>query len=113
MFLAPDNLPCLDHLFSGQPTRDVRQLCRHYDLTPQTLRRWRQAGTAPRMALLALFFETPWGANAENLHAINGWQYARGQVQGLERENANLRRRIARLEAIGGFASANAPLMRA
>lgn len=110
MFLAR-NLPSLPQLLSGLPTQEPAAICRHLNITPQTIRRWKQAGAAPKMAMLAMFYETPWGHSLINTTAHNGFMYERGHRQSLERENAMLRARIDRLEKIGSFGSANAPVM--
>lgn len=110
MFLA-NHLPSLPQLLSGLPTQEPAAICKHLDITPQTIRRWNQAGIAPKMAMLAMFYETPWGHSLVNTTAHNGHMYARREVDGLRRENAMLRRRIARLEATGDFGAANAPLV--
>lgn len=108
MFLA-NQLPSLPQLLNGLPTQDTAAICRHLDITPQTIRRWRTAETAPRMAMLAMFYETPWGFSLVNTTAHNGHMVERAWRQSLERENATLRTRVQRLETIGDFGAANAP----
>lgn len=110
MFLAT-HLPSLPQLLSGLPTQEKQQICRHLGITTQTLRAWKKSGTAPRMALLAMFYETPWGYSLINTTAHNGHMYERQLRQGLEREVATLRTRIARLEATGDFGAANDPVI--
>jgi len=114
MFRAK-TLPSLAQLLSGQPTQDAAALCRHLDVTPQTLKRWLAAGIAPRTASLALFYETPWGYSLINSTAENGAMYARQEAAGLRQEVATLQTRIARLERLAaagdGFGSANEPLL--
>ncbi len=66
---------------------------------------------APRAAALALFWETRWGLSALDAQAVNLVRTHIGLNNALRRENAALLRRIQRLEAIGGFGSANDPLM--
>lgn len=106
-----NHLPSLSQLLSGLPSQEPADLCRHLDITPQTVRRWKQSGTAPRMAMLAMYYETPWGHSLINSTAQNGEMYARLEVQGLTKENAMLRARIDRLEKTGFFGAANAPVM--
>lgn len=105
-------LPSLPQLLSGLPTQESAAVCTHLDITPQTIRRWKQAGTAPRMAMLAMFYETPWGYSLINTTAHNGHMYERQLRESLERQNAMLRARISRLEAIGEFGAANEPAVR-
>lgn len=108
MFRA-HNTPPLTVLLDDLPTRDAGAVARHLAVTPRTLARWEAADDAPRSVLLALFYETRWGLSVLDTTAHNGAMYGRQLVQGLERENASLRARIARLERIGQFGAANAP----
>lgn len=108
MFLA-SHTPPLSWMLDDLTTRNPAKIAQHLDISVKTLERWKAADTAPRTALLAVFFETQWGKSLVHTTAHNGEMYARAQVQGLERENAMLRARIARLENIGDFGAANAP----
>jgi hypothetical protein len=108
MFLA-NHTPPLSWMLDDLTTRDPAKIAKHLDISTKTLARWKMTDTAPRTAMLAIFYETQWGKNLVHTTAHNGEMYARAQVQGLERENAMLRARIARLESIGDFGAANAP----
>ena len=110
MFRAT-HTPPLSVLLDDLLTSDSGAIARHLDVTPRTLERWKAADQAPRTAMLALFYESRWGYSLMESAAHNGALYARQEVNGLKRENAMLRARIARLESIGGFGSANAPVM--
>ena len=92
------------------PTRDAQRIARHLGITARTLATWQRSGNAPRLAHLALFWETRWGLSAAHCDAINGERVALGLARSLERENATLRARIARLEETGDFGAANAPV---
>lgn len=110
MFRAKHTPPLsilLDDLF----TRDPGKIAQHLGVTPRTLARWVAADDAPRPVLLALFYETRWGYSLLETTAHNGALHARQHAASLERENASLRSRIARLERIGGFGAANEPLL--
>ena len=109
MFRAT-HTPPLPVLLDDLLTRDRAAIARHLDISPATLNRWEQAGQAPRAALLALFYESRWGYSLIESTAHNAAMYARQEVDGLKRENAGLRVRIARLERIGDFGAANQPL---
>lgn len=112
MFRA-HHTPPLSVLLDDLPTRDSGAVAKHLGVTKRTLARWEAADEAPRAILLALFYESRWGFSVLDSTAHNGAMYTSGQVQGLERENAALRARIARLERIGRFGAANAPSMSA
>lgn len=115
MFRAPSaaGLPSFDIMLRDLPAT-MAQVARHLDLTPPTLERYARQG-APRLAQLALFWETRWGRSAADTEAANwGAQYYR-LAQSLERENATLRAQLLQLElqlSEGGAGAANAPFWR-
>lgn len=108
MFLAR-HTPPLSTMLDDLTTKDPSAIAKHLAITPKTLARWQAADTAPRAAMLALFYETRWGSSLVYTTAHNGRMYAENEVRGLKRENAMLRTRIERLEKIGDFGAANAP----
>lgn len=110
MFRAPTQTPPIGLLLDDLPTRDAQRIARHLGVSTRTLARWRSAGDAPRLAHLALFWETRWGLSVVACDAVNGEAVARGLARALERECTTLRTRIARLEEMGDFGAANAPL---
>lgn len=110
MFRA-SHTPPLSYLLDDLLTRDVQAIADHLGVTLKTLQRWKTLDQAPRPVMLALFFETQWGASLIATHAHNGEMYARQEADCLRRENAMLRARIARLETIGNFGAANAPML--
>lgn len=108
--LAPDQLPPLSVLVGdlhGHVDHDT--LADHLGVSSLTVRRWRAKDCAPRAAMLALFWETRWGLSALDAQAVNLVRSHVGLNNALRRENAALERRIAYLESIGHFDSANAP----
>jgi hypothetical protein len=110
MFRAPTQTPHILTLLDDLPTRDKRQIARHLGVCTRTVERWQRSGNAPRMAHLALFWESRWGLSWLYCDVVNGERVARGLAAALERENATLRTRIAYLEATGDFGAANSPL---
>lgn len=109
-FRAPQHTPPLDEL-AQHLGADTPAIARHLGVAERTVYHWHATGKAPRAALLALFWETAWGQSILDAEAVNAARVARGYAEALERENATLRARIARLEAIADYGSANAPLM--
>lgn len=110
MFRAT-HTPPLSYLLDDLLTSDPAAIAAHLGVSTATLARWKKADQAPRAALLALFYESRWGYSLLESTAHNGEACARRHAESLQRENAMLRARIARLEALGGFGSANAPVM--
>lgn len=87
-----------------------KALSRHLQVNERTLRRWRAAEAAPRPVMLALFYETRWGRSAVNCRAENDARTFAGLARAYERHANTLQARVARLEAIGDFSAANAPV---
>lgn len=106
----PGQLDQLGTLLEGLVTRDPKAIATHLGVTVHTLMRWQRDGDAPRMARLALFWETHHGLAVAHCDAINGERVARNLARGLEAANRDLRTRIAYLEEIGDFGAANAPM---
>ena len=89
------------------------QLARHLDLSTRTLERYTTAGQAPRAVMLALFWETRWGISQADTTAANQAACYYSLAQSLKRENDRLRADLQRVQALGLYGSANAPLWRA
>ncbi len=71
--------------------RNDADLAKFLDISPRTLGNYRSKGQAPRVVMLALFWESAWGQSAANCDAVN---WGRLQFQ----ENAMLKRQIAKLQ---------------
>ncbi|WP_341903993.1 hypothetical protein [Polaromonas sp. YR568] len=110
MFRA-SHTPPLSILLDDLLISDPAAIAAHLGVTTQTLKHWKATDKAPRAALLALFYETRWGYSLIETTAHNGHIRELQHRQCLERENAMLRARIARLERLGGFGAANAPVL--
>lgn len=110
MFRSPNQTPPFGVMLDDLPTRDAERIARHLGVTARTLARWSRDDTAPRLARLALFWETRWGLSVAHCEAVNGEAVALGLARSLERETHMLRARIARLEETGDFGAANAPV---
>ncbi len=100
MFRAPSQagLPPLSYLLADIPAT-TGELARHLGLPFEQMAAYHAKDEAPRAVMLALFWESRWGRSAADTEAVN---YAARQWQraaALERENAALQQRIARLEA--------------
>lgn len=107
--LAPSQLPPLSMILDDlHGDRSPQALARHLGVSALTVRRWLKAGEFPRAAALALFWETRWGLGTLHAEAVNLVRTHMGLNRALKNENAALRRRIARLEALS-YGAANAP----
>lgn len=111
MFRAPRQLPPLDAIVAdiGQPSPAM--IGRALGVHERTVYHWQARGEAPRPAHLALFWESRWGRSQLAADAENAAMWARGEAEALRREVGTLQARIAYLEAVGSFGSANAPTL--
>jgi hypothetical protein len=97
-------------LIDALPIQDHGLIGRHLGVSAATVARWAKTDNAPRLAHLALFWETRWGLSAANAHAVNGERLAQALARSLRTENDLLRLRLVQLEADRGTAgAANAP----
>ena len=113
MFRAPGQLPPLSLLLDDLPTRCARSIARHLGINHRTLQRYAADDQAPRLVMLALFWETRWGQSVLDAEIFNRDSVQRGHLGALQRENAQLRATVARLVAELDTAAgdaANAPL---
>jgi|GEM_PF-1178379 len=108
MFKAPTRLPHFQTLLDD--TADARRVARYLDVTENTVKRWAKTGNAPRMASLALFWETRWGQSLLDCDAWNRDQIRIGLVASLQAKVATLEAKIAHLVELGNFGAANDPL---
>lgn len=110
---APGSLPIwhtiIDDLGNPPPARVARVL----GIGLRTVYRYNQTGEAPKVALLALFWLTRWGRSSVHAQATNDALVAVGYVQSLRAQVGQLESQVARLTALGGFGSANDPLLTA
>lgn len=105
----PTQTPHFSALLDSLPA-SRKDVARYLGVSLRTLQRWEAAAAAPRVVMLALFWESKWGIDWFDCNQINTERLLRGSIDALQRQESALRARIARLEALGDFGSANAPL---
>lgn len=106
----PKNFPTWADMVSAVGNPAPRELAKWLGVTERTVWNYQRAGQAPRAVMLALFWLTPWGCSAVDTDRENELRGLHGLTKSLQRENAALRVRIARLEATGDFGAANEPV---
>lgn len=100
MFRAPSSAQ-LPHLLTlldniGRSDADLAKLL---DISPSTIQKYLRKGQAPRVVMLALFWESTWGQSAANCDAVNWGRLQFQENVMLKRKLASLQRKIERLEA--------------
>lgn len=110
-YLAPRALPALSQLLPDLGNPSPREIARYLDVTERTVYGWKAADQLPKAAQLALFWESSYGLSALDAELFNRVAVYRNLSESLNHEAQMLRVRIARLEKIGSFASANAPYL--
>ncbi len=110
MFKAPTQTPHILTLLDDMATRDLRKIARHLGVTENTVKRWAKTGNAPRMAHLALFWESRWGLSVLDVDIWNRESLRLGHIRALTDENTQLKAQLARLVELGHHGAANDPL---
>lgn len=110
LFKAPTQTPHFQTLLDDMPTVDLARIAKHLAVSSATLKRWAKTGNAPRMAHLALFWESRWGLSLLDCDIWNRETLRLQTIRGLQENNAALKRQIAHLVATGNFGAANDPL---
>ena len=106
--MAPRQLPPFSLLIDDIPGgSNITLVAKHLGQDVESVRLWQQNDNAPRSALLALFWESRWGKSVLDANIHNSSSIAFRTVKSLQRENNNLRTRIARLENTNTFGAAN------
>jgi hypothetical protein len=109
--LAPNQLPPLSAMIENISGADNNeQLAKYLGVQVDQLTNWKIAEDAPRSVMLALFWETKWGASVLNCQAQNSEKVWRDLALSNKREIDTLRARITRIESLGHHGSANSPL---
>ena len=111
---APAKLPHLHTILDNIGLPD-NQVAHFLGVSPNSVRRWRKLGQAPRPVMLALFWESTWGQSAANCDAVNWGRLQFQENVMLKRKLASLQRKIERLETALAESdqAANSPLYEA
>jgi predicted DNA-binding transcriptional regulator AlpA len=108
---APVSLPIWHAILEDLADPPVHRVARVLGLSRRTVYRYNQTGQAPRAAILALYWLTRWGRSAVHTQAVNDAALAFAVARQRDDEVARLKMQLGRLESLGSFGSANAPLL--
>jgi predicted DNA-binding transcriptional regulator AlpA len=109
---APVSLPIWHMILEDLADPPVHRVARVLGLSSRTVHRYNQTGQVPRSVLLALFWLTRWGRSAVHTQAVNDAALAFAVARQREDEVTRLKVQLGRLESLGSFGSANAPLLK-
>jgi AcrR family transcriptional regulator len=107
--LLPRDMPAFETLLDNIGSPHPDRLAAALGVSRRTVYRWFETG-APRLASLAIWPLTRWGASSEATRAQNARDLAEAHARALQREAATLRRRIVYLEKLGTDLASNGPL---
>jgi len=110
MLRSPASLPTVFQLLDDLKL-PVPVLARHLGVGERTFWQWKAAGVMPRPAAIALFWESSWGQSLADTTVHNGAMYARQELRFARVQIQRLEARVARLERLADFGSANAPVL--
>lgn len=106
----PRDTPALGVMLADMGNPPPAAIAKALHVSTATVRRWLAADCAPRPVMLSLYWVTRWGRSEVDCRAVNDARQAWGMVSCLEGEAKGLRSRIAYLESVARFGSANGPL---
>lgn len=109
---APQNPPPFSVLVDDQGKMHPQKmavLANYLGVSVQTFQRWLKTDDAPHAARMALWWVSTWGPAVIDSAMHNELKLLSGQMRSLIDANNMLRARIARLEEVGSFGSANMP----
>ncbi|MGV8826567.1 hypothetical protein [Methylibium petroleiphilum] len=94
---APRSLPIWQSILADLADPPPRRIARVLGVSERTVFRWNQAGSAPRVATLALFWLTRWGRSQVDCQATNDARAAVGYAMSLQAELRSLRHQLLEL----------------
>jgi hypothetical protein len=112
MFKAPNQTPLLSVMCRDLGSRGhAVHVAALLGVHERTVYGWLAKDQMPRAAALALFWETTWGRQWNHANGHTELSLMAQRIEGLKTEVSRLHGRIAYLENIGRFDSANAPTL--
>ena len=115
---APSTLPIWQLILGDLGDPSAVRVARVLGVGVRTVHRWNQAGSAPRVACMALFWLTRWGRSQVHTQATNDALMAVALAKSLEREVASLtyeaktlQAQLAHVAALADTGAANRPIL--
>lgn len=109
LILIPKHLPSLETMLEDLGRPKPAALAKALDLHPRTVARWIRLGTAPRPAMLALFWVTRWGQSQVDADTFNNGKRHAEMARALKDEVARLTSLLGKVGQVADFGSANDP----
>ena len=107
----PRALPALPLILDSLGRPSAPALAAALGVSARSAWRWQAAGACPRAAHLALYFASPWGWDAVACDARATVQLFQALADARAADCAALRARVAYLERVGAWGSANGPTL--
>ncbi len=108
---APRAVPTWPQLLADLCHPTAARVARVLGVSVRTVKRYNQAGQAPRAVCLALYWLTRWGRSAVHAQAVNDAVLASQLADALQRRVTDLEGLVSHLQEIGHFGAANAPTL--
>lgn len=108
---APGTLPVWQSILADLGDPPAVRVARTLGVGVRTVYRWNAAGSAPRVACLALFWLTTWGRSQVDCHATNDARLAVALARSLEDELRQARAQLAHVLALADTGAANRPIL--
>jgi hypothetical protein len=109
---TPARLPPFSLMLDDIGAPAPRELGRALDVPERQAAAWQRTDSAPRAVMLALYWLTRWGRSHLDAGMVNECRHLAGLVDALTRERATDAARLARLDRLADWGSANAPTWR-
>lgn len=113
MFLAPRQLPSPSAMLQDMGNPGAARVAAALGVHERTVYHWLATDQAPRPAALAIFYGTSWGRDLVNCQAVNDARLLATESALLRSQVDRLHGRIAYLERLGGYGTANDPTFEA
>lgn len=105
----PKGTPQLLDMLADLGNPSAAEIAAALGVSERTARQWKRQGSAPRAAMLALFWVTSWGQQWADAETFNRAQIQTQLANAFRRRNDELENQIARLARIADFGCANDP----
>jgi hypothetical protein len=109
--LKKADIPSLEFMLADLGNPPAQLVAKALGVSLRSVRSWIARGYAPHATMIALFWHTSYGRSLIDVELVNTARMFAQLASSQAREMNNLKARIAHLETIGQFGSANSPFV--